>query len=122
MKSLRTRITAWWSAWQFVVYLSVVLAASLYGNVWQWKRAITAPLRDQVAELEQAQETAGQLIEDGQVRERGLLEAIDTATQNARKAGRDYRAAAAARPIDPQCAPGQARVDAVNRALGAQPE
>lgn len=123
---LRARLSGWWSAWKYVVILGLLLAGSLVLNLHLYvsKRVelATAPLKDQVTALEQAQDTAAQLLEDGQKRERALFDAIDTATASARQAGRDYRAAAAANPIDPLCAPGQARQDAVNRALGAPVE
>lgn len=121
--SLRTRIAAWWSAWQFVVYLAAALAASVALNVYQWKRAITAPLRDQVAQQEKALDTSEQLLADAQDAAADLARAARAAAANLDGARRDYAAAAKARPLDnPQCAPGQARVDAANRALGAQPE
>lgn len=123
---LRARLSGWWSAWKYVAILGLLLAGSLVLNLHLYvsKRVelATAPLKDQVAALEEAQDTAAQLLEDGQKRERALFDAIDTATAGARQAGRDYRAAAQAHPIDPQCAPGQARQDAVNRALGAPVE
>lgn len=118
--ALTDRLAAWWSSWQLVIYLALALAASLAGNVWQWKRAITAPLRAEVRGLEQAQATAAQLIADGQARERKLLDAADVVAGTMAQAGRDYREAKRTAPLPPQCAPGQARMDAVNRALGAK--
>lgn len=121
--SIRDKLAAWWSAWQFVVYLAAALAVSLYGNYWQWKRAITAPLRDQVAQQEKALDTSEQLLSDAQKAAQDLARAARAASDQLDASRRDYAAAAKARPLDnPQCAPGQARVDAANRALGAQPE
>lgn len=124
--TIRARLSGWWSAWKYVAILGLLLAGSLVLNlhlyVSKHVELATAPLKDKVDGLEQAQDTAAQLLEDGQARERALFGAMEEATNRARQAGRDYRAAAAARPIDPLCAPGQARQDAVNRALGAPVE
>lgn len=120
--SPHNRLTAWLGAWKYVLILAVLLAGSLWLNVHQWKQAITAPLRDQVAGLEQAQETAAGLIADGQARERGLLEAAGAVESRLRSAGKAYRAAAAAQPLPILCAPGPDRMDATNRALGAPNE
>lgn len=123
---LRDRAAAWWSAWKWVAILALLLAASVWLNVHLYVAGkvdlATAPLKDRVAGLEQAQEQAAGLIADGQARETALLQAMGTATENAREAGRSYRAAAAAQPLPIQCAPGMARMDATNRALGASPE
>lgn len=122
--SIRDRLAAWWSAWQFVVYLAGLLALSVALNVWQWKRAITAPLRAEVADKTQALDTSEQLLSDAQKAAQDLARAARAASDQLDASRRDYAAAAKARPLnDPQCAPGQARVDATNRALGgALPE
>lgn len=123
---LSDRLAGWWSAWKYVAILGLLLGGSAWLNVHQYvsgKVALaTAPLKDRVTGLEHAQQTAANLISDGQRRERALLAAMDTAEQRARQAGRAYSAAAAKQPLPIQCAPGEARMDAVNRALGAQPE
>jgi hypothetical protein len=115
-----TRLAAWWSAWKWVVLLAVALALSLWGNLRQWRAAATAPLRGEILARDEALEASRQLLQDSQARAAALEDAAGAAATQLRTAGRDYRAAVAARPItDPQCAPGAGRIDAVNRALGA---
>lgn len=113
------RLSAWWAAWKVVAILSAALAGSLYLNYWQHRRAITAPLRDQIAGLEGALEDSQALqkaVRDSTTR---LDNAAVAAARTLDSAARNYRKAASERPLEPQCAPGQGRVDAVNRALGA---
>lgn len=117
--SLRDRAAAWWSAWKWVVILAIALAASGWVNVWQWKRAITAPLREQVASKDEALKTSAALLQDVQASTRRLLSAQDRVAGNLATAARSYEQAAAERPLAPNCAPGQHRMDSVNRALGA---
>lgn len=113
-------LSAWWSAWKFVVLLAAALAGSLYLNYWQHRLAITAPLRDQVAGLEGALEDSQALHQAVRESTARLTTAASDTQQVLRGAARDYRKAVADRPMtNPECAPGQARVDAVNRALGA---
>lgn len=99
--------------------LTAALAGSLYLNYWQHRRAITAPLRDQVHGLERALEDSQALqaaVRDSAER---LSAAADTTTRALSDAAQGYRRARRERPItNPECAPGQGRVDAVNRALG----
>lgn len=121
---VRASAAGWWSAWKYVAILVLLLGGSVWLNVHQYvsgKVALaTAPLKDRVSGLEQAQQQAAGLIADGQARERGLLDAMDAAATTARQAGSAYRAAAKQQPLPIQCAPGQPRMDATNRALGAQ--
>lgn len=117
---LAARLSAWWATWKAAVVLGAALAGSLYLNYWQHRRAITAPLRYQVHGLERALDDSQALqaaVRDSAER---LAAAADTTTRALNGAAQDYRAALRARPItNPECAPGQDRVDAVNRALGA---
>ena len=120
--AIGARLSAWWGAWKVVAILSAALAGSLFLNYWQHRRAITAPLRDQVAGLKGA-------LEDSQALQQAVRDStarLDAAGTAAAKqitgAARDFRKAAQERPLESQCAPGQGRVDAVNRALGAQRE
>jgi len=116
---MNARLAAWWAAWKWVAILALacLLLASL--NVWQWKRAITAPLRAENAELTETlrrvEKIAGQRnTDDAELL--GELRAIAARGQQVRTV---YREAAAAAPLPADCAPGQGRIDAVNRALGA---
>lgn len=116
------RAATWWSAWKFVVILAAALAASLWVNVWQWKRAIAAPLRAEVAARDEALLKSEQLLADTQSRAAELADAASVAAAQLGSAGAAYANAKKQRPItDPKCAPGQARVDALNKALG-QPD
>lgn len=117
--AIGARLSAWWAAWKVVAILAAALAGSLYLNYWQHKRAITAPLRDQIAGLEGAladSQALQQAVRDSTAR---LDTAASTVTRTLDSAARNYRKAASQRPLEQQCAPGQGRVDAVNRALGA---
>ncbi len=114
------RLTAWWSAWKYVVALAAALAGSLALNYWQHRQALTAPLRAEVAGLKGALDDSQALLGDVRASASELASAADAASRMLDKAGGDYRKAVAQRPItDPRCAPGQGRQDAVNRALGA---
>lgn len=118
--TIGARLSAWWAAWKFVVILAAALASSLYLNYWQHRRAITAPLREQIAGLQGALEDSAALAAEGRETAERLNSAAEAATRRLTAAGRDYQAAMRERPMThPQCAPGQSRVDAVNRALGA---
>lgn len=118
--SLSSSVAAWWAAWKWVAIFAAALAASVWINLVQWRNAATAPLRDENRQLERAIEDAGQILADNAASAERLRGAAEKATAQLAAAGTDYRRAARERPItDHQCAPGQGRVDAVNRALGA---
>lgn len=114
------RLSAWWAAWKVVAMLAAALAGSLYLNYWQHRRAITAPLRDQVQGLQDALADSQALqaaVRDSTTK---LAAAADITARALDGAARDYRRATTVRPItDPKCAPGPDRMDAANRALGA---
>ena len=121
--AIGARLSAWWGAWKVVVILAAALAGSLFVNYWQHRRAITAPLREQISGLEGALEDSAALAAAGRETALRLNTAADAATRRLAAADRDYRNAVRVRPLtDSQCAPGQGRVDAVNRALGASTE
>lgn len=116
-----SRLAAWWSAWKWVAILILLLVLSLWFNLLQWRQAAVAPLRDEIAAKDQALELSAELLASAHERVRVLDQAADTVAARLGQAGRDYRAATRARPItDPACAPGAQRVDAINRALGAE--
>lgn len=102
--------------------LSAALAGSVALNYWQHRRAITAPLRADLAAAKDALDDSAALQASTRESADRLLDAAEAVTQQLGTAGMQYRRAVRDRPItDPQCAPGQARVDAVNHALGAPP-
>ncbi len=119
VSTLQARATAFWLAWKYVIVLLVLLGLSVWLNVHQWKQAITAPLRAEVAAKDQALDTATDLLRDGRASEQRLIAAMNTASGQLEGASSDYRKAARNRPLDPGCAPGRGRVDSVNRMLGA---
>lgn len=118
--SLSSSVAAWWAAWKWVAILAAALAASVWLNMVQWRNAATAPLRDENRQLERAIEDAVAVMGDNAASAERLQGAAKAAADRLAAAGQDYRDAARKRPItEHQCAPGQGRVDAVNRALGA---
>lgn len=121
--SIRDRAAAWWSAWKYVAILGLALAGSMALNlhlyVSKQVELATAPLKDRVASQEQALNDSAALQATDAARAATLAKAADRATANLNASSDDWRAAARARPLAPNCAPGQGRKDAVNRALGA---
>ena len=122
MSTLSARASAFWLAWKWVLMLLVLLGLSVWLNVHQWKQAITAPLRAEVKAKDQALATSQDLLTDMQATAIRLEQAGAAVAGNLSQASRDYRRAAKDRPMAPGCAPGQGRIDAVNRSLGAQGE
>lgn len=121
-----TRITAIWAAWKWVLILGALLAGSLFLNLKQYAdcrvKLATAPLKAEVAGLEDALNVSAQLVGDASRRAELLGEAATRAGTRLDQAATAYAGARRQRPItDPRCAPGPARVAATNRALGAQP-
>ncbi|MGH8073664.1 MAG: hypothetical protein ACREO4_06275 [Lysobacter sp.] len=117
------KLSAWWAAWQWVVILLLVCLALAALNVWQWKRAITAPLRDENRELVRAIEQAAELAEGRNRDDAELITDLQAIAERGRTTRVIYREAAKAAPLPQQCAPGQARMDAVNQGLrGRNPE
>ena len=119
--SIKTVASAWGLAWKWVAILAFLLALSLWGNGCQYKRSLLAPLKAENTALKEARDQSLALATEGQKRERVLLAAADIVAGTLGQAGKEYRQAARDRPLSVQCAPGQARVDAVNKALG-QPQ
>ena len=120
-KRLETRLSAWWSAWKYVAILGLCLSVSLYANYRQLIAKHRAADKAEIAGLKDAQDVAAGLISDGQKRERALLNQADAVAKRLSGATRDYDEAVSQRPLPQNCAPGEGRVNAVNRALGAAP-
>ncbi len=118
--SLSARLSAWWAAWQWVAILLLVCLALAALNVWQWKRAITAPLRDQNRELTRALDQVAELAAGRNRDDAELIADLERIAERGRTTRTVYREAAAKAPLPEQCAPGQARMDAVNRGLSGQ--
>jgi len=121
--SLREKAAAWWAVWQWVILVLLLLTASIALNVWQWKRAITAPYRAEIASKDRALDDSAALLASARERAQLLDAAADRVTHRISNAGEAYDRATKRRPLtDSKCAPGQARMDAVNQALGAIPQ
>lgn len=120
--SVRARVAAWWAAWRFVVVLAAALALSLYGNYVQWRRAITAPLRQENAELREWVDEMRQLADERAREAVGLFAALESIAERGQRYRIVYRNIVEKLPPMPaECAPGAQRVDAVNQFLGPQP-
>lgn len=116
--AIADRISAWWLAWKWVVIVASALAASAWLNVWQWKRAISAPLRAENRALSEALETQNGLARDARRDNVQLLERLEAIADRGQRTRTIYRNAAASAPLAQACAPGAARIEAVNQALG----
>lgn len=123
---LKDRIAGWWSAWKYVAILGVLLAGSMALNLHLYVskkvELATAPLKDEIAGQRRAAADSEALLASSAASAQAAAAAASRAARNFSGAVNDFRRAAAQRPLPPQCAPGQARVDAVNRALGAPQE
>lgn len=118
MSSVLTSLSAWWSAWRYVVLLLVLLLLSVAGNVWQAYRAMTRPARVENAALTRALDQITGIAERRDRDDAQLIASLQSIADRGQQVRTIYRTAAAQAPLDGKCAPGQARVDAVNAALG----
>lgn len=94
------------------------LVLSLGLNVWLWQRAATAPLRIENRALGAALTTVTAIANDARRDNAALLTELDALVERGREARVVYRRAAAQTPLPAACAPGAARVQAVNQGLG----
>lgn len=116
--TLKQRIAAFWLAWKWVLILSAALAASLWGNWHQFKRALTANLRLENKALTAALDVTTRMANARLRDDTQLMTDLEAIAARGQRVRVVYRQAAAAKPLPAQCAPGQARIDAVNRGLG----
>lgn len=115
---MRARLEAFWLAWKYVLLLLVLLAVSLFANYRQWRASIVAPLKVENRTLTETLATTNELARHAHADNVELLRDLGIMVDHGRTQRIVYRDARTAEPLDPRCAPGQARVDAVNRALG----
>lgn len=114
------RVGAWLSAWQYVLWLLALLVLSVGLNVWQWKRAIRAADRIELAAKSQALEDAEAVNAEMRRLAWDLIKAGDLNVGMFNQASKNYQAAVAKAPLtNLNCAPGTGRMEATNRALGA---
>lgn len=98
----------------------VLLVLLLALNVFQAYRALTWPLRRENQALARALDRVNEMAERRKRDDDLLLDQLEQIAARGQRIRTVYRAAAAAQPLPEQCAPGQARADAVNAALGPQ--
>lgn len=103
---------------QGVLILVPALMLSVGLNVWQWRRAVTAPLRLENRALGAALTTVNALAKDAARDNTALLAELDALVERGRTTRTVYRRAAAQAPLPAQCAPGADRIQAVNQGLG----
>lgn len=114
VKRTESRLAAWWSAWKYVAILALLLAASVAVNVRQWSDRRAAE-RAQAAEMEAATAQAGlqvasDIAKQKQKDDPKLIEGMQRIEARVGKLASQQRPA----PLPIQCAPGKARMDAVN--------
>jgi len=113
-KRTESRLAAWWSAWKYVAILALLLTASVAVNVRQWSDRRAAE-RAQAAELkaEAAQaglKVAAAIAAQKQKDDPALIEGMQRIEARVNKLADQKRPPV----LPPQCAPGKARMDAVN--------
>ena len=114
----RSAISAWWAAWKWVAILAGLLAMSLWLNVRQYGDRREAAAAARAAPLEDTLEVTAGIARQAQTDSAQLLQRLEGIAARGERTRTIYRAAAAAQPLPANCAPGQARVDAINQALG----
>ena len=107
-------MTSWWLAWRYVAILAMLLAASVAVNVRQWSDRRAAE-RAQAAELKAAAAQAGlkvaaAIAAQKQKDDPKLIEGMQRIEARVGKLASQQRPT----PLPAQCAPGKARMDAVN--------
>lgn len=110
-------LAAWWSAWKWVAILAALVVMLAAGNLWQWQRAITAPLREENKALADALNRVEEMAKARDRDDAALLADLTDIAERARTVRTEYRTVIKDRPLPANCAPGQERVDTVNRAL-----
>lgn len=107
-------MTSWWLAWRYIAILGLLLVASVALNLRQWSDH-RAEQKVRAAELQAAAYKAGLQVASSIAKQKqkddpALIEAVN------RIDARTLRLETQKRPpvLPPQCAPGRARMDAVN--------
>lgn len=114
----RSAISAWWAAWKWVAILAGLLAMSLWLNVRQYGDRREAAAAARAAALEDTLDVTAGIARQARTDSAELLQRLEVIAARGERTRTIYRAAAAAQPLPANCAPGQARVDAINQALG----
>lgn len=108
------RLSAWWSAWKYVAILGLLLIVSVGLNLRQWADH-RAEQKVRAAELQAAAYKAGlqvtaSIAKQKQQDDPALIEAVNRIDARTRRLETQKRPPV----LPPQCAPGKARMDAVN--------
>ncbi|HGM6931315.1 TPA: hypothetical protein ACKQDF_000780 [Stenotrophomonas maltophilia] len=98
--------------------LAGLLAMSLWLNVRQYGDRREAAAAARAATLEDTLEVTAGIARQARTDSAELLQRLEAIAARGERTRTIYRAAAAAQPLPANCAPGQARVDAINQALG----
>jgi len=114
----RSAISAWWASWKWVAILAGLLAMSLWLNVRQYGDRREAAAAARAAALEDTLKVTAGIARQAQTDSAELLQRLEAIAARGERTRTIYRAAAAAQPLPANCAPGQARVNAINQALG----
>lgn len=113
-KRTESRLSAWWSAWKYVAILGLLLIVSVGLNLRQWSDHRTYKAT-QAAELKAAAAQAGLKVAAVIATQKAkddpkLIEGMQRIESRVNKLANQKRP-----PVLPaQCAPGKARMDAVN--------
>lgn len=107
-------MTSWWLAWRYVAILALLLAASVALNLRQWSEH-RAEQMARAAELQAAAYKAGlqvtaSIAKQKQKDDPALIEAVGRLESRVNNLANQKRPPV----LPPQCAPGKARMDAVN--------
>ncbi|HDX0792359.1 TPA: hypothetical protein RNS66_000981 [Stenotrophomonas maltophilia] len=114
----RSAVSAWWAAWKWVAILASLLVLSVWLNVRQYGDRREAAAAARAAALAGTLNVTAGIARQAQTDSAELLQRLETIATRGERTRTIYRAAAAAQPLPANCAPGQARVDAINQALG----
>ncbi|MBN4984278.1 hypothetical protein JY440_13975 [Stenotrophomonas maltophilia] len=98
--------------------LAGLLAMSLWLNVRQYGDRREAAAAARAAALEDTLKVTAGIARQAQTDSAELLQRLEAIAARGERTRTIYRAAAAAQPLPANCAPGQARVNAINQALG----
>ena len=116
--TIAARLSAWWAAWKWVAILGVLLLASAWLNVVQYGNRRAAAEQARAETLADTLKITSAIAGDAKADSEQLLKRLEAIADRGQRVKNIYRAAAAAEPLPANCAPGQARVDAINQALG----
>lgn len=115
-----TKLSAWFAAWKWVLILVLLVIASGWLNVlqWGWRQAAKAEARAET--LADTLQTTADIAKQAQSDNTELMASLSEIADRGQRIRFVYRDAAKSKPLAPECAPGQQRIDVINQALGPQ--